>query len=409
MNKPVITGQQIGLLGGPLYTTYKVLGAIHYSNTIGGTPVYWLETNDADFNEINTLHFLDKENCLKTLTWDIDSKGFSCGYIEVDSTLLSVFDTFFSLIRQTEHTDTLRTIVADCFAKGITLGTASYKFAEKLFGWSNIRIFDPSSDDFLLAVRPILETEAALAETGSQCNFFYIDEKKRKAVFKKAGGYYSRDGGKIDLANFRLTPNVNTRNVCQDAYFKTHTYIAGPGEVKYLAELDPVYMRHSVKKPEIKKRMSIELIEPRTNRLLKQCALTVNDVILSPGDILVKKIVQRETGYDYNELRRTALEQTDTYIQKLGSLGLETTKLGSQLIDEIKTIIGKKRSLEKGKLEKMIKKTKELSDRLLPFSRKQERTFTIMYYMNQYGGLDFIRWLYDHYSFNNHILEIRYG
>ena len=78
MNKPILTGQQIGLLGGPLYTTYKVLGAIHYSKSIGGTPVYWLETNDADFDEIKSFHFIDKENGLKTLTWDINSKGYSC-------------------------------------------------------------------------------------------------------------------------------------------------------------------------------------------------------------------------------------------------------------------------------------------------------------------------------------------
>ncbi|MBN2534886.1 MAG: bacillithiol biosynthesis BshC [Spirochaetales bacterium] len=408
MSKPVLTGQQIGLLGGPLYTTYKVLGAIHYSDTIGGTPVYWLETNDADFNEINAIHFLDKENCLKTLTWDIDSKGFSCGYIEVDKALRSLFDTFFSSIKQTVHTDALRTMVLSCYTEGINLGDAALTFARKLFGWSAIRVFDPSGDDFLDAVRSILEAEAVFTETGSQCNLFCIDGKKREAVFKKKDGFSFRDGREIDLDDFKLTPNVNTRSVCQDAYFKTHTYIAGPGEVKYLAGLDPVYIRHSIKKPEIKKRMSVELIEPRTNRLLKQCVLSISDVLSSPKDILVKKMVEREAGCDYNELRRTALEQTDDYIQKLGSLGLETSELHTMLADKIKTITGKKRSLEKTKLGNLLIKTKELSDRLLPFGRKQERIFTILYFMNQYGGIDFMRWLYDHYNINNQILEIQY-
>ena len=66
MAKPVITGQQIGLLGGPLYTTYKVLGALVYSREIGGNAIYWLETNDADFQEINHLDYLDAQGDLRT-------------------------------------------------------------------------------------------------------------------------------------------------------------------------------------------------------------------------------------------------------------------------------------------------------------------------------------------------------
>jgi bacillithiol synthase len=408
VDKPVLTGQQIGLLGGPLYTTYKVLGAIHYSNTINGTPVYWLETNDADFNEINTIHFLDRDNSLRSLTWDIDSQGFSCGFVETDKTLLSLFDTFFSSIKQTSHTDALQEMVTECYFPGQPLGTASMKFAEKLFGWSNIRLFNPSEKEFLLSIRPVLKAEAVSTEDGNQCHFFYIDGKKRKAVYKKNGEFYSREGDPIDLDQFPLTPNVKTRNVCQDAYFHTHTYIAGPGEIHYIAELDPVYKRHSVKKPAIKKRMSIDLIEPRTNRLLHQCSLSPRDITSYPKDICAKHILQRETGFDYNELKRKALDHTDDYLGTLDSLHIETSGLRRMLTGEIKTLIGKKRALEKAKLDTTMEKVHELSDRLLPFDRKQERIFNILYYMNLYGGLDFIQWLYNHYSFTIQTLEIRY-
>ncbi|MCP5106082.1 MAG: bacillithiol biosynthesis BshC, partial [bacterium] len=62
----VVTGQQIGLLGGPLYTVYKVLGAAHLAGKLNGNAVYWLETNDADFNEINHIDYLDAQGQLKT-------------------------------------------------------------------------------------------------------------------------------------------------------------------------------------------------------------------------------------------------------------------------------------------------------------------------------------------------------
>jgi uncharacterized protein YllA (UPF0747 family) len=97
VEKNVVTGQQLGLLGGPLYTTYKVLGAIHYAHEINGNHIYWLESNDADFSEINHIDYLDANSELRTLTWDIDSQGYSCGLIEIDS-LLSRSSTNF-LIR----------------------------------------------------------------------------------------------------------------------------------------------------------------------------------------------------------------------------------------------------------------------------------------------------------------------
>jgi len=407
VNKPVVTGQQIGLLGGPLYTTYKVLGAISYSKSIEGTPVYWLETNDADFQEINSIHFIDKENKLQSLTWDINSQGYSCGYIEVDNKLLALFDTFFSSINQTSYTNTLRTIVFECYRTGITLGNASLEFAKKLFGWSGIRVFDPSSSDFLNAVRPILETEAERTPPGQQCNIFCIDNKRRMAVFRKPDGFYFRDGKKIQLKEYPLTPNVKTRNVCQDAYFKTHTYIAGPGEIKYIAELDHMYDFYSVRKPDIKKRMSIDLIEPRTSRLFTRCGLDVKDTLSASIDILFKQIIKRETGTDLNKIKQSAAEITDAYIKEISGLGLETAGLNKLLYNEIKQIIGKKRSHEKTKLDTILQKAKECSDRVLPFGKKQERIFNLVYYMNQYGGLDFIQWLYSHYNFNNKLLEIR--
>ena len=96
MEKTVITGQQIGLLGGPLYTTYKVLGAIHYAREIGGKHIYWMENNDADFNEINHIDYIDARGALRTLTWDIDSQGYSCGLIEIESSLVETLNEFFA-------------------------------------------------------------------------------------------------------------------------------------------------------------------------------------------------------------------------------------------------------------------------------------------------------------------------
>jgi uncharacterized protein YllA (UPF0747 family) len=104
LKKVIVTGQQIGLLGGPLYTTYKVLGAVSLSRKLKGRAIYWLETNDADFEEINHIEYLDGRGKPITLKWEKKSQGYSCGFIEVDRKLVSLIDRFFDSLRQTEFT-----------------------------------------------------------------------------------------------------------------------------------------------------------------------------------------------------------------------------------------------------------------------------------------------------------------
>lgn len=116
--KIFVTGQQLGLLGGPLYTTYKVLGAHYHAEQCSGRAVYWLETNDADFNEINHIDFIDSKGELKSLKWDIDSKGYSCGSIPVDDKLIRILKEFFDLIVETEYTDKLKRVVFDSYVPG---------------------------------------------------------------------------------------------------------------------------------------------------------------------------------------------------------------------------------------------------------------------------------------------------
>ena len=147
-------------MGGPLYTTYKVLGAIHLAGQLNGAAIYWLETNDADFNEINHIDYLDDQGQLKTLTWNIDTHGYATGYIEVDETLEKLLETFFSTIRQTEFTPGLKKMVLDCYRKGRILADASQDLAEVLFGHFKIRFFTPFDWEFKKFSQRILRREA---------------------------------------------------------------------------------------------------------------------------------------------------------------------------------------------------------------------------------------------------------
>ena len=410
-NKTIVTGQQIGLLGGPLYTAYKVLGAVFHARRIDGNPVYWLETNDADFNEINHIDYLDAEGRLKTLTWDIHTKGYSCGYVEVDALLVSLLETFFSTIRQTDFTPELKDMALDCYRKGRTLAEASRQLASELYGHFNIRIFTPFEKDFRRFSKEILLKEAERTPEGQQCNLFCMIGKQRKTLFKKEGHFQLRDGTTVDLTAHDLVPNVKTRSVCQDAYFHTHTYIAGPGEVKYLAELDPVFQFHGVKKAAVQPRMSISLIEPRVNRLMKKTGLSIKEIVESNREDLVKKALKDTAQFDFNETLQAGNRFTDEYLGKLETLGFEPgdiKSLGKNLGQEVKKACGKLRALEKEKHRKLLADVGYLSDNLRPLGKKQDRVFNVFYYMNLFGK-DFVNRIYENYDPEREILEITHG
>lgn len=409
MEKRIVTGQQIGLLGGPLYTTYKVLGAIYHARLTGGKPVYWLEQNDADFQEINHIDYIDAENTLRTLTWDIDSQGYSCGLIEIDDSLIAVLREFFDSLRQTEFTPALRELALRCYTPGRTLGEASLLLAQELFGRFDIELFDPSTQAFKEFMRPFLLREAEHTPPGQQCNLFCMLGKRRVAVFKTAEGraYRLRDGTELKLEEYDLVPNFRTRPVCQDAYFTTQAYIAGPGEQQYLRELGPLYEFHGVQQAEIIPRMSLTLLEPKVARLLKKHALGLDDVLTLEKPDLMKKVLKEHSGFDYTALMEQANTLTGDYVQELKNLGVDLGKFERKIHQAIKENVGQQRAQEKARLDKTLHAAGTLSDLLMPFGRRQERVFNLFYYMNFYGGLDFLSWLYECYDPSLSILEIK--
>jgi uncharacterized protein YllA (UPF0747 family) len=409
-SKTVVTGQQIGLLGGPLYTTYKVLGAVYLADKINGEAVYWLETNDADFNEINHIDYLDAQGQLRTLTWDIHSQGYSCGFIEIDHSLREILGTFFSTIRQTDFTPGLKDMALDCYIPGRTLGEASQILAEELFGQYDIRIFTPFEKDFRKFSQEILQEEAEHTPEGEQCNCFCMVGKQRKAVFKKEGKYRLRDGTVVNLTKHDLVPNVRTRNVCQDAFFNTHTYIAGPGEIKYLSELGPVFQFYDVKPAAVQRRMSIYLIEPRVKRLIKRTGLSFDQIVNSSREDLIKTAWKDKASFDFNKTLQQGNDYTDQYLGKLETIGFDAADLKNLrklLLGEVKKVTGKLRAAEKEKHQQLLADAGILADNLKPFGKKQDRVFNIFYYMNLFGGKDFIHKIYENYDPERKVLEIQ--
>jgi len=314
---------------------------------------------------------------------------------------VQLLETFFSTIRQTEFTAMLREIALGCYAPGRMLGDASTMLAKELFASFGIRIFTPFDQEFRAFSQSILRKEAENTPDGEQCNLFCMVGYQRKTVFKKGGGFVLRDRTVIDLHDYELVPNVKTRSVCQDAFFNTYMYVAGPGEVKYLGDLDHVFNFHGVKRAQVQPRMSLVLLEPRAQRLLKRAGLRVGDVMDHSREDLIKTVLKKSGDFDFDAAWEKGMNLAEDLVGKLKGLGLEEEELkGFQktLQQEVKNTLGKWRARMKEKHGQAIADAGFLWDNLFPYGKPQERVFNIFYYMNLFGGKEFLGFLYKNYD-----------
>ncbi len=408
-NKNILTGQQIGLLGGPLYTVYKVLGAAKLAEATNGKAVFWMETNDADFNEINHFSFIDSGSKLKTVKWDIDSEGYSCGNIKIDGILPGLLSGFFDSLTQTENTKELKDTIISFYEEGKTLGEASGKFFKWLFENIEVDIFDPSDKAFRDFSKKILLEESRQTVDGEQCNAFILRENKRLAFFKRDGSYFLRNGDEIDPSDHTLLPNVKTRSVCQDAWFGTAAYIAGPGEQKYLEEIRPFFKRHKIVQAETVPRMSIDLIEPRVKRDMEKLKISIDDINNFSEEELSFNLVRNYTGFDMKMTKTESKAAENKFISEMKKLGLGGKWFEKELGKISEKAIGMKRREVKEKSAQILKRVKNIYGMLRPLGKRQERVLNIVYYMNLFGGRRFVKFLYENYNSENSVLEIKNG
>ena len=405
MQTNIVTGQQIGLLGGPLFTTYKVLGCLKLAKKLKGTAIYWMESNDADFNEINTIYYLNKKNTLKKLKWEKKTHGLSIGKIIVDEALINLLNIFFDDIHQTENTSFLKSLCFDCYIKGNTLMEASLKLAKSLFKNDSLVFFDPSEKSFLNFSKPFLIKEAHKTLEGNQCHLFAAINNQRKTLFKKKGHFVDRNNQIIPIENHFLLPHLKTRSILQDAYFKTHTYIAGPSEEIYLKNLKEQYHFHQVKPPKIQKRMSATFIEPSIKKTLKKLDLSLDFFLNKEQNNLIKDYFISKGDLNLPQLKEKFQKINHHYFTQLESLNIEKKEIEKWLFQKSKEIIGAKRKKLKEKREKEIKNLQFISTSLTPYGKPQERIFNLFYYLNLYG-LNLIKNIENIYDFKRETIDI---
>jgi uncharacterized protein YllA (UPF0747 family) len=295
----VTTGQQPGLFGGPIYTLSKALSALALADQleemtgISVAPVFWAATDDADFKEASRTAIAVSGGAQLLRVDHTQPLGRSMAHMPLDdvSAELEALSHSAASIIDPLPLELLRTT----YAPGATIGSAYVAFLRVLFEPFGIAVLDASHSETLAAARPVvmaaLERGAAIYDALSARNreieaaghnpqvqdvpglslVFSVREGERKRVPIKSG----LKG--VD-ASTQLGPNVLLRPIVERSILPTVTYVGGPAEIAYFAQVGPIADALDVPRPMIVPRWSCTIVEPHVERILEKLYLLPEDL-----------------------------------------------------------------------------------------------------------------------------------
>jgi bacillithiol biosynthesis cysteine-adding enzyme BshC len=316
-----VTGQQVGLFGGPLYSLFKALTAIRLAEqaTASGVecvPVFWLATEDHDVNEVNLVKVVSHDGVLHSLR--TEARGWPNAPVRdvvLGEGVTSSIDALETVLGSSEAVELVRA----CYQPGESLGRAFARLLAELFREWGLVVLDPSEGELHQAAEPIYrqaiersrELYESLLDRGRQLRAFGYHEQVNVAaaglLFAEQNGARTavRRGGadtlpyrigqeRLDerelLRNIserpeRFSPNVLLRPVVQDYLLPTIVYTGGPAEVAYFAQGAVLYEKLLGRVTPVVPRFSATLVGAKEAKLLDRYRLTFADVFQGPEHV----------------------------------------------------------------------------------------------------------------------------
>jgi bacillithiol synthase len=324
----VVTGQQVTLFGGPLFTLLKAATAIRKAKDAGAVPIFWMATEDHDLAEADHVS-LPARHELRTLrvASDADAAGHPVGSVKLGSRIQAVVDEAAELLGPSPILDAIQA----SYTPEATFAEAFGRLIAAIFAGQGLIIIDAADPRFHALGAPVLrqaieraaELEAALLDrskllasrgydsqvlvTPSSSLLFLIDEDGRRLALKRreegtapttwiAGKKtYSTDEllAILDTEPGRLSPNALLRPVFQDYILPTAAYIGGPAEIAYFAQSQVIYEAILGRTTPVLPRLSATLIEPAVAGALAQHELSLDDIIRNRPDEIAQRLGAR--------------------------------------------------------------------------------------------------------------------
>lgn len=438
----IVTGQQVGLFGGPLYTVLKTITTIKLSERLKQkypqfdfVPVFWIEGEDHDFAEMNHVSVLDGENKVTPIQYlpggEMPERNLGpIGELVFDESLLQTFAALESALQKTDFSDEVLRKLKECYSPGRTFTqafTAWMNFLFEDYGLVFLSANNPGikrilSPLFLKEISGFPKTSQAVIRQSAELEEKYHAQIKAKSInlflFHKGGRFlieprehdFSLKGTRhflqkdelITIASETpelLSPNVVLRPIAQDTLLPTLAYVAGPSEIAYHAQLKPLYQEFNVLQPIIYPRASATFLEERAERAMEKYGLGLAE-FFEDGEKVTAKVAERVSEVKADVLFGSASATFHDALNELkfGLKEIDPTLLGalegvkSKIDGNLNVLKEKTVAAQKRRHETALRQVEKALTSLLPNGVLQEREINVIHFMNKYGP-DLVKWL----------------
>jgi bacillithiol synthase len=430
----VITGQQAGLFTGPLYTVFKALTAIKLAEHLRAqglnvVPMFWVASEDHDFEEVNHTHLINREGQLVTITYAGCSpkEGKPVGHVKLNDKISENIDQMAAALPESEFMPRLVEDLRDSYKAGANFADAFGRMMIKLFGKFGVVLINPLDDRLKSVAGEIyaramsnapefasrfLNATAQLEASGYHAQvyanaeaspLFMLDEGRRTAMTRRDDGRFYLKGSEKSFGAAELletvrrcpscfSPNVTLRPIVQDFLLPTLAYIGGPAEIAYFAQLRPNYGLLNRVDPVALPRASFTLIEKRHAKTMSKYDIKFTDLFAGFEEVMkmvVERSLDQNTATVFDEIEKVFDDQLD-------KLNASLVAVDPTLADALKG--GREKILyqlhnlrtrfvhNRGKRDETTRQQIErLFAALYPNKNLQEREVNVFYFLARYG------------------------
>lgn len=414
----ITTGHQVCLFTGPLYFFYKIITAINTCKKLKETypdnhfiPVYWMATEDHDFEEANHFHLPSGK-----IEWE-SGQGGAVGRMETEG-MDQVVDEMRDQLGIGYSSGELIDLFTKAYVKHKTISEATRFLVHQLFGSYGVLVIEADDPELKKLAIPAFtkelvssasanamgKTDKALTENGynlqvepHDINLFYLDDQLRERIEKDDSGTYkvlrtnkefSREEilAELQKSPEKFSPNVILRPLYQEIILPNLAYVGGGGELAYWFQLKSVFEAFGVTFPILMLRNSVMVVGAPTHERMNQLGITIED-IFRPQQELEDELVRSATSQSLElDKERENLEEVflsiEARLRKINGDLEKSVRSGYARTDRIVRNLEKKMMrAERKKQEILIGRLNKIYEFLFPRGGLQERNmnFAPMY------------------------------
>lgn len=427
----VVTGQQAGLFGGPMFTLLKAVTTLKLADQIArthGVPtvaVFWIDAEDHDWDEVSTCAVLDSDLERRTVSLGrLPGAGEApVATVHLDGSVAGTIDALAAVLDPTEFSPTLLTHLRGAYRPGLGMAEAFGRWMETVLGERGLVVFDASdpaakplvADVFVREFQHPGRTSALAARAGQELvargyhsqvvahpdslALFHLDGGRQP--IRVENGMVTAGGPTREAAEWaknaaehpeHFSPNVLLRPIVQDTLFPTVCYVSGPNELAYLAQLGSVYAHFGVPMPLFFPRATVTLLDSAGARFLGRYDIPFES-LQADDEAALNRLLEAQLPSSVEQALQDASRAVNLAMEDLIAAvpavdptleGAARSTLG-RMQHELQSLHAKTLQAAKKRDETLRRQFKRTRAQAFPDGHAQERTIGHVYFLNRYG------------------------